>query len=289
LFTSFFTNPRGVLDSVLTYEAWFTRAGGASPHIHPWHFYFERLLWFHPPRGRVWTEGTIALLAIMGSVSAFVGNRAVMPQPGFVRFVALHTLVLAGIYSLVPYKTPWCLLGFWSGAMILAGVGVAAFWRAATHQPGRFVMAGLFSVVLAHLGWQAWRADSEFASDRRNPYAYAQTLPDGLRLVDRVKSLARIHPDGDAMPVKVIVPVSEWPLPWYLRELKKTGWWARPPEDVLAPVVIADAGLGLALDEKTERRWLMAGLFELRPGVFLELYVETDLWKKLVESRRANP
>jgi hypothetical protein len=118
---------------------------------------------------------------------------------------------------------------------------------------------------------------------------YAQTTPDALRLVDRVKSVAGIHPDGDAMPVKVFVPVSEWPLPWYLRSLKTIGWWAKPPEDVLAPVVIADASLGLALDEKTERRWLMAGLFELRPGVFLELYVELNLWKKLVEPAAAKP
>ena len=26
----------------------------------------------------------------------------------------------------------------------------------------------------------------------------------------------------------------------------------------------------------------MAGLYELRPGTFLELYVETELWKKFV-------
>ena len=89
-----------------------------------------------------------------------------------------------------------------------------------------------------------------------------------------------------ALPVKVIMPGSEWPLPWYLRSLKKIGWWTEPPADALAPVVITDANLGLALDEKTERRWLMAGLFELRPGVFLELYVELGLWKKLVVGDR---
>ena len=47
--------------------------------------------------------------------------------------------------------------------------------------------------------------------------------------------------------------------------------------------MVADANLQLKLDEKAERQWLMAGLFELRPGVFLELYVEIGLWKKLVD------
>ena len=167
--------------------------------------------------------------------------------------------------------------------MILAGVGVAALWRSSISDPARLVTMTLTGGVLAHLAWQAWRASYEFAAGRRNPYAYAQTTPDALRLVDRVKALARIHPEGAAMPVKFIMPVSEWPLPWYLRSLQKTGWWAQPPEDVFAPVVIADVNSHLALDEKSERRWLMAGLFELRPGLFLELYVETELWKRLVE------
>ena len=34
------------------YAPWLNRAGGDSPHIHPWHFYFQRLLWFHPGRVR---------------------------------------------------------------------------------------------------------------------------------------------------------------------------------------------------------------------------------------------
>jgi hypothetical protein len=194
--------------------------------------------------------------------------------------------VLAGIYSLIPYKTPWCLLGFWSGALLLAGVGVAACWRASSRVPMRLLTMVALLLMFTHLAWQAWRAGASFAADRRNPYVYAQTVPDVLRLVDRVKALARIHPDGDAMPVKVILPTSEWPLPWYLRQLRRAGWWTKPPEDLLAPVVIADANLGLALDEKSGHRWLMAGLFEFRPGVFLELYVETDLWKQLVESPR---
>jgi hypothetical protein len=55
LFTSFFQNWRGLADSVLTYLPWIERAGGSSPHIHPWYFYFERLAWFHPPKSPVWS------------------------------------------------------------------------------------------------------------------------------------------------------------------------------------------------------------------------------------------
>jgi len=47
-------------------------------------------------------------------------------------------------------------------------------------------------------------------------------------------------------------------------------------------IVIASAKLRAALDEKSSKAYLMTGLYELRPGVFLELYVELELWKKFV-------
>jgi uncharacterized protein (TIGR03663 family) len=283
LFTSFFANPRGLLDSVLTYIPWISRAGGNSPHIQPWYFYFERLFWFQGKRSPVWTEAGVALLALLGIISAFGGNRAAMPSPGFVRFIAGYTVTLTAIYTLIPYKTPWCVLGFWSGVLILAGAGGALLWRATT--AGRVIAGFILGSLLAHLGWQSWLGAHEFASDRRNPGVYAQTLPDAIDLSERVLELARLHPDGKAMPVKIICTASEWPLPWYLRSLKKTGWWTEPPKDIVAPVVIATTDIGLALDEVSGEKMLMARLYEFRPGVFLELYVEMGLWKKYVESR----
>ena len=84
------------------------------------------------------------------------------------------------------------------------------------------------------------------------------------------------------MVVKVMSPESYSPLPWYLRQFKRVGWWDELPADPYAPVVIASATLGAALDEKSDKRWLMAGMYELRPRVFLELYVEFELWRKYV-------
>jgi hypothetical protein len=80
----------------------------------------------------------------------------------------------------------------------------------------------------------------------------------------------------------VISPESYWPLPWSLRAFEKVGWYEALPEDPYAPIVIASASLGAALDEKSDKRWIMAGYYELRPRVFLELYVELELWKQFV-------
>ncbi|MBL9129259.1 MAG: TIGR03663 family protein, partial [Verrucomicrobiales bacterium] len=68
LFTSFFTHARGPIDAWATYLPWIRRAGGASPHLHPWTEYFRRLLWFQAERGPVWTEGSVAVLTLAGMI-----------------------------------------------------------------------------------------------------------------------------------------------------------------------------------------------------------------------------
>jgi hypothetical protein len=48
--------------------------------------------------------------------------------------------------------------------------------------------------------------------------------------------------------------------------------------------VVVASKLDARLDDKSDRKWIMAGLTELRPGKFFELYVELELWKKYVET-----
>jgi hypothetical protein len=88
----------------------------------------------------------------------------------------------------------------------------------------------------------------------------------------------------------VVAPESDyWPLPWYLRRFKYIGWYESVPEDWVAPIVIVSAKFDARLDEKSEGKWLMAGLTELRPRQFFELYVELELWKKYVETLPPEP
>jgi uncharacterized protein (TIGR03663 family) len=284
LFSSFFSNARGPLDAVWTYLPWLNRAGGDSPHVHPWHFYLERLAYFHVKGGPIWSEGLILGLALIGFIVAFTGRGASDSHKGFLRVLALYTLTLAAIYSLIAYKTPWCLLGFWDGAILLAGVGAVALWRRARQAWMKAVVALLLLAGVVDLANQAWQASVTYAADRQNPYVYAQTSPNILALVNRVEALARVHPRGHQMTIKIMAPGSDyWPLPWYLRAFDQTGWWAEVPDDPYAPVMIVSAKLHAGLDESKSH--VMTGLFELRPDAFLELYVETDLWRAYLNSR----
>ncbi len=283
-FTSFFTHAAGPLDSIRTYFPWLKRAGGHSPHIHPWHFYFERLAWFHPPKSPVWSEALVIILAGVGLLTAFARNR-----PLLVRFIALYSVILAGIYSAISYKTPWCLLGFYHGVILLAGVGATALLNACRQRALKVAFGTVVLLLTAQLGAQAWRASFVFSADRRNPYVYAQTVPNILELVQKAEGVARVAPAGRDTVVKVIAADGDyWPLPWYLRRFPQTGWYEKIPDDPFAPIVVVSSQLGAQLDERSNRKWIMAGLFELRPGKFFELYVELDLWRKYVETLPRN-
>lgn len=281
-FSSFFTHFSGLADSVRTYLPWLKRAGGHSPHIHPWSFYFERLAWFHPVKGPTWSEGLVLILATVGIGVSLRRRRAPLH-----RFLVFYTVILTGIYCAISYKTPWCMLNFYCGMILLAGVGAATLVEVIRPRIGQAAMVLLLLGAAGQLGWQAWRASFVYAADRKipNPYIYAQTVPDILNLVDKVEGISKVAPAGHDTIVKVIGTDGDyWPLPWYLRRFKHVGWYDDVPADPFAPIVVVSAKYNSRLDDKSGKKWILAQIFELRPRVFLELYVELELWKKYVET-----
>jgi uncharacterized protein (TIGR03663 family) len=285
LFTSFFTNRNGPLDAVRTYLPWLHRAGGASPHIHSWNFYLERLLWFHSGKGPVWSEGLILGLALIGIIVAFVRRETAEGNAGFVRFLAFYTIILTVIYSVISYKTPWCLLNFWQVAILLAGFGAVALLDWLERPAVKFAVGALLLLGAGQLAFQAWQAGVQFASDSRNPYVYAQTSPDILNLVARLDALAQVEPLKYQMVVKIMAPGGDyWPLPWYLRRFKHVGYWSEIPPAPYAPAMVVSTKFDANLDAK--KTHLMAGLFEMRPQIFFELYAETNLWRAHLDAAK---
>jgi len=282
LFSSFFTNWNGLVDSFGTYLPWLHRAGGSSVHNHPWYFYFAKLIWNHPAKGPVWSEALILALALIGSMTAFCSNRTVLASPCLARFLAFYSSILAVIYSAISYKTTWCLLNFWLGMIMLSGLGAAALLQMRRNIIARTVIGAGLAAGIYGLTVQSKLAAQDFAADRTNPYNYAQTSPNCLELVKQVEGIARVAPNGSDTVIKIIVPDSYGPLPWYLRRFKNTGWWEQLPDDPYAPMIIASSKLNAHLDDKSNRAYVMTGMYELHPGSFVELYVELELWKTFV-------
>jgi len=297
LFSSFLEHPRGVVDSYATYLHYLNRASGegsAGSQIHGPEYYFRVLFWWHRPGGAVWTEATIAALAVVGMLAAVAGKGLGPVRPTTARFLVVYTLILTAVYSALPYKTPWCALGFLHGTILLAGVGATVLVRAA---PGYALKAGailLLAAAVGHLAWQAHRASFVAYEDPNNPYVYAHTTGEVLSLVERVEAIAAAHSDGRAMPIQVICADDDyWPLPWYLRGFSRVGWFGRMPHGPPAPLIITqpewEPSLSeyLYVDQPPGHRHLYVpvpkdaeqGDWQLRPYVPLRMYARLDLWQ----------
>jgi predicted membrane-bound mannosyltransferase len=214
------------------------------------------------------------------------------------RYLAFYVLVLLALYSAIPYKTPWCVLGVLHGMVLLAGAGAASLVGAFRPLAAKALVGALLVSAAAHLGWQAFSASFRFAADPRNPYVYAQAGNDVFTIAQRVADLAQSHPDGASMPVQVVGRENLWPLPWYLRQLSRVSWWnGVSDEAAVAPVVLVTPEMEPALVRRLYdvpppgKRELYVGIFdrpvELRPQVELRGYAARSLWEEY--RRRAVP
>lgn len=297
LFSSFGGNPGGIVDSYATYVHYLGQASGegsAGRHVQPWHYYFHNLFWWPAGEGGFWSEGLIAALAL-GGLAASVTDKSLDDRSRrFARFLAIYTLLLALIYSAIPYKTPWCSLSFLSGMILLAGIGAGSIFRLLPGLGLKSAAGVVLAVLAAHLGWQAYQASFVHFEHPRNPYVYAHTTGDVPALVAKIRQIAAHHADATAMHVQAIGPDHDyWPLPWYLRDFSRVAWLDTIPEGPPAPVVITQPELEelllryLYVTQPPGHRNLYVPLvppnggeeWMLRPNVPLRAYVQLRLWE----------
>jgi uncharacterized protein (TIGR03663 family) len=290
--SSFLTNPGGILDSIHTYTTYLGRASGNALHLHPWSYYLEMLVYFRYGDGPIWTEALIVLLAVVGLVAAMTKKGLSSANSPLVRFIAFYTIIMTVVYSAVPYKTPWCLLGFLHGMILLAGVGAVVAVRLVPNVLPRLIVLFLLFDTSVHLTWEACRASYTFDADSRNPYVYAHPTAEVFTIVRAIEEYAGAHEDGRNMPIEVICPGDDyWPLPWYLRAFTRVRWSNQVVDDTdSAPLIIASPEVEGALTNKLytltplEKRQMYLFLFDkpyyvwLRPEVKLFGFVRRDLW-----------
>lgn len=232
LLTSFGSNPQALRDAPVAYFSFAIRQPG---HVHPWFFYLRLLLE---------SEAPLLLLAAAGSAGAPRGP------------VMYATVLLAG-YSVLPYKTPWCLLSFWSVLLVAAGVALANLLR-------RGILGKLASLfIVAGLAGQAWRLSVRLPADPANPLAYSATTSDVLAIPRAIEALS---PPGRSVAVQVFSRQNVWPLPWYLRAFPGVRYARAAPADLaIAPVILCTPELEAELAHR---------LYEVPPPGQRELFLE---------------
>ncbi len=318
-YSSFGQHPRGPLDSFLAYAVYVRRGSESGIHSHPWYYYLELLLAFRPAKGFFWSEGLIVGLALVGMVVSLRRHAMPEPQRFCCRFLTFYTVLLTAIYAAVSYKTPWCLLSFFQGLVLLAGVGawqvLRLAWlpswlrvpdRVATSREARaqrypwlrltvaLPVTALLAAGIWHLGRQCYWLNFRLAADRRNPWVYAHTSGDIKNLAATFARLAQAPPAANPLTVHVVTPENYWPLPWYLRHIpaERVGYWQDAAQWVrdaaIGPApdaIILTPDVQPCVDAALPAAYNQQMMYGLRPDVLLHVYVRQDRWDALLAER----
>jgi uncharacterized protein (TIGR03663 family) len=259
-YSSFFTNwPKGVYDALKTFEIW--RKTGKEAHVHPFITY---VIWLFKQ------ESPLLFLGSFGAIASVFARRRPVAL-----FCSLWGFGLIAAYSLIAYKTPWLVLNFILPLAIAAGYAIQTIYEFDGNQlrlPAVVVLAAVFvsSYQMVDLNFVNYDNDDVYYV-----YVYAHTKRDTIELVKEIDKIARTHAQGGTGIT--IMSADYWPLPWYLRNYSRVGYYGRLTQTV-EPIVIANE------NQREEVEGILGpgyhlvpsgsgtGAFVLRPGVGLLLY-----------------
>lgn len=278
LYSSFCMNMRGLIDAVRSYAVYFKRGISGGAHIHPWYYYIGLLRY----------ESGITCFALIGAVciSCNIGREPHTRRLS--RFLLVYTLLLTILYSVIPYKTPWCICSIMCGMVLLAGIGVGSIAAVVRSRSVRYIVYCSAAVVAVILAWQSWRLNGSWRSGRGNPYVYIESSPDVKRLTKRLDELARLDRDGYNSMIQVIAPPDRmWPIPWYLRKFRNTGYWTvRANPEIIRNIkyLVTSPGVSENLPDEIKDGYMIE-FFGLREDVLIVLHVRKDLWDRYIHSK----
>ncbi len=257
-YSSFFTNPKGILDSVRTFTYW-TSTGQHGIYNREWSTYLQ-WLWQE--------EAPILVLGTIGTVVALVRahSRAVV-------FAAFWTMGIIAAYSLVPYKTPWLVL-----SLILPLVLMAGYLIQEMYKPGLRAFTALIGIgAVCFSLYQA--IDISFIHYDENtesyPYIYGHTFRDFLSLIKEIDTIAAANPAGKDIGISVLSP-EHWPMPWYLRDYPNVGYFGHVVPTT-QPIVIALQPQVPEVQQMLGPAYRIYSTHGLRPGNTLVMFVRNDI------------
>lgn len=265
LYTSFLTNPAGLVDSFRAYLPWTEKGLEGSGHEKPWPYFLRLLARFEPP----------ALAGgVLGSAAALWRLRSKDRPLGL--FVTVAWVAQLAVYSAIPYKTPWLVINV---VLLLALSAGWLFGELGRRPLAGWVRAAITAAGLLALTWSASRAvEVSFLryDDERLGLVYVQTNRDLRDLLALIEGAAARSPQGTGLALRFYTG-NRWPLPWYLRDYTEVLYTKEVPLDPEGDVLICDPGQEQELRGRLRGEYLRRQ-YTLRHKVELVVYVSERVW-----------
>ena len=109
--------------------------------------------------------------------------------------------------------------------------------------------------------------------DPNERMVYTQASPDIRELMEKIEGFNR---GNDTLRLDVVDPDDlYWPLPWYLRDYEKAGYYKKPPTNINYDAIIVPAAYKMYREILNEE--YTSYNFTLRPGRNFTLYYNKNL------------
>ncbi len=218
-----FMNWAGLQGLYLTFKAWFATGQNGNGHEKVWYYWLQLI-------GRYEVAVAVGLLA--SACCQFFKEMAV-------RYLAIYGVGTLVAYSIVHYKTPWCIIRIVWPLLFVFGAGILLLEEKLRYA-GRIVAA---AALLVSLGLCV-RLNYFRCTTETEPYVYVQTYNDISKLTDPLLKLAHKNPTYYQL-VGHMIRTSAYPFPWILGDFPKIGYYEK--ENLPSPL---DADFLLVQEDK---------------------------------------
>jgi len=215
----------GVKGIFEAYSAWFATGNEGHGHEKPWYYWLKLIAPSFQLRADClgYELPTLAGL-ILCSFSLRLKNISL-------RYLAIYGVGTLIAYSIVRYKTPWCVISIiWPFVFIF---GAALLVISLRYKRPIYITSAVLLVLslgsTISLNYFRCTTDTE-------PYVYVQTYNDIYKLTDPLLKLARRNPIAYQLSGHII-RASAYPLPWILDDFPRIGYYEH---DNLPPRLDAD-------------------------------------------------
>lgn len=228
-YSGFFMHGEGIIDFFRAFISWTKTGTKGSGHDKPFWYWIENFKRYEIASflGLVWC------LKVLDPIWS-----AKTRQAHWVRLFAICGMGTLLAYSIIPYKTPWCIIQLlWPFYIVLA----SGFSEIASYgKKAQVVALAGFLILVTVEGALASRLTFFHSSDETEPYVYVQTFPETEVAMEKLRGLVEEDINNYYLNIKVFKE-DTWPIPWLLADFPHVDWLSHtviPNPD--APVIMAD-------------------------------------------------
>jgi len=268
LYTSFFRNP-GNLKTAIVEQLIFNakKTTERTGHNKPWDYYPKFLLEYEP---------AIFITGILGALAS-------IRRRGFQGFFSYYALASAVTYSVIPYKTAWNIVYTVFPLTITSGFLVQRLYDASKKTSQKTLVSALVLLACTSLLYVTVRTSFiDYQNNSKNKLAYVQTTKGMTDMLEMIEKVSIMESGGKNIDIKVTAK-KYWPVPWYLRDFKRVGYWGRIPDNPDARIIIGGKEKDDEIRELLKYKYHRRG-YSIWPGTNLILYIREDLWSRVLNA-----